>query len=470
MLKRRSLLALSIALCLNAQAGTDIKQYNYDDTISNKDIGVDIAAVINCGYGYGEGTDCNSNTSSGYGKNSSVTNAAEEARTLNKGEAIQNSNATDKAMGINSMDSDPNYKYANTRDIEKQTNILNQTYGSTSTGQTSEELKGLGINGVTGTGVDYKNTDVSSQTATYNTNKLSNEAGEALRYKCLTPNPNRPAGTTPASDSYYLYNDVQCLSIRTVSLSNDSASAYDFSKSDPLRKSTSERSKQNYTANNSVINVNTSSGSASTANAQQYACGVAPERAEYSSNTCQSKPYGRQQICNQKLTVDCGTNAKGDRDLPECISGLVKDSFILEARSRAAPSFRATNSAVSFYESWRDGSSGSTSHYYITFMVNNPDKVKMKLTHISYDNRIDISLNNTLVAQASTGQSASQNLNIDLKDNIRLGINTFQVTLYNWAGPAAVGVTIAIDPTSYETCQCKESWVKTCTVENVELQ
>ena len=41
MLKRRSLLALSIALCLNAQAGTDIKQYNYDDTISNKDIGVD---------------------------------------------------------------------------------------------------------------------------------------------------------------------------------------------------------------------------------------------------------------------------------------------------------------------------------------------------------------------------------------------------------------------------------------------
>ena len=286
----------------------------------------------------------------------------------------------------------------------------------------------------------------------------------------MTPNPNRPAGTTPASDSYYLYNDVQCLSIRTVSLSNDSASAYDFSKSDPLRKSTSERSKQNYTANNSVINVNTSSGSASTANAQQYACGVAPERAEYSSNTCQSKPYGRQQICNQKLTVDCGTNAKGDRDLPECISGLVKDSFILEARSRAAPSFRATNSAVSFYESWRDGSSGSTSHYYITFMVNNPDKVKMKLTHISYDNRIDISLNNTLVAQASTGQSASQNLNIDLKDNIRLGINTFQVTLYNWAGPAAVGVTIAIDPTSYETCQCKESWVKTCTVENVELQ
>ena len=103
-------------------------------------------------------------------------------------------------------------------------------------------------------------------------------------------------------------------------------------------------------------------------------------------------------------------------------------------------------------------------------MVNNPDKVKMKLTHISYDNRIDISLNNTLVAQASTGKSASQNLNIDLKDNIRLGINTFQVTLYNWAGPAAVGVTIAIDPTSYETCQCKESWVKTCTVENVELQ
>ena len=162
MLKRRSLLALSIALCLNAQAGTDIKQYNYDDTISKKDIGVDIAAVINCSYGYGEGTDCNSNTSSGYGKNSSVTNAAEEARTLNKGEAIQNSNATDKSMGINSMDSDPNYKYSNTRDIEKQTNILNQTYGATSTGQTSEELKGLGINGVNGTGVDYKNTDVSS--------------------------------------------------------------------------------------------------------------------------------------------------------------------------------------------------------------------------------------------------------------------------------------------------------------------
>lgn len=478
MFTKRTFLALCISMSTmpSMKALADITQYNYvadDDktTLSSKDVGVDIQAVINCGAQYGNNKQCETaatnNTSAGYGQNSNVVSGSNDVRSLNSGKTLDIPPTTSKQMGYSSIDQQTNVNYGKTRDIAAQQQILGETYGTTSSKATPEQLKGIGINSVDSSGVDTKNTST-NLTGTYNTNKLSNAAGEALRNKCLQPNPNRPAGSRPTDDAYYLYNDVQCISVRTVSLTNDNAATSGFAKSDPLRDFVSKKATTNNTTNNKVINVNTSASNTSTANTQSYACELTPERKEYSTNTCQSQGVGRQQICSQKLTINCGTNAVGVRELPECAAGLVKESVKLDPSSRKANSFTVTDSSISLNETWSDG--GSTSNYLVTFMVNNPDKVKMTLLSIFYDNQIIVTFNGVQIASGQTGTSAGAVLNMDLSPRIRLGLNSFKVTIINWAGPAAARFNISVDPSSYKTCECRESWVKTCSVANVELQ
>ncbi|MCK4083749.1 hypothetical protein HCY52_07960 [Acinetobacter radioresistens] len=480
MFTKRTLLALciSVSLVSSLEALADVKQHNYVDpddkrfTLSSKDVGVDIQAVINCGSAYGNNKECETaptnTTNAGYGQNSNVVSGSNDARSLNKGNELNVPASTQKKMGYSSIDQTTNTNYGKTRDIAAQQELLSETYGSTSKTLSADQLKGIGINSVDSTGVNTKDTST-NLTGTYNTNKLSNAQGEALRYKCLEPNPNRPAGSRPTDDSYYLYNDVQCLSVRTVALSNDNAATSGFTKSDPLRDFVAKSATTNKDTNNKVINVNTTASNATTANNQSYACELTPMREEYSNSTCQSQGVGRQQICNQKLTIECGANVKGDRDLPECVSGLVKGSFKLAPNStRSAASFKVTDTNFSMAESWKD--KGSTTDWYFTFMVNNPDKVKMTLTFAHIDNRLEFKLNNLDVYSGQTGKNASVYPNVDMSPKIRLGLNTFHVRLINWDGPAAAHFNVAIDPSSYTACQCKESWVKTCSIQNVELQ
>lgn len=473
MFKKRTLLALCISMSAapSMEALADISQYNYDTELTTKQMGVDIQAVINCGSEYGNNKECETaptnTTNVGYGQNSNVVSGSNDARSLNKGSELNVPSSTQKQMGFSSIDPTPNTNYGKTRDIAAQQELLSETYGSTSTTLSAEQLKGIGINSVDSTGVNTKDTST-NLTGTYNTNKLSNAQGEALRYKCLEPNPNRPAGSRPTDDSYYLYNDVQCLSVRTVALSNDNAATSGFTKSDPLRDFVAKNAATNNNTNNKVINVNTTESNPTTANQQSYACELTPMSEEYSNSTCQSQGVGRQQVCNQKLTIECGTNVKGDRDLPECVSGLVKGSLKLAPNSRSANSFKSTDSSFSMAESWRDG--GSTSNWYFTFMVNNPDKVKMTLTRVHLDNRIEFKLNDLDVFSRQTNSNVTVYPNIDMSSKIRLGLNTFHVRLINWDGPAAAHFNVAIDPSSYTVCQCKESWVKTCSIQNVELQ
>lgn len=474
MFTKRTLLALCISMSAasSMEALADISQYNYDTELTNKQMGVDIQAVINCGSAYGNNKECETaptnTTNAGYGQNSNVVSGSNDARSLNKGNELNVPASTQKKMGYSSIDQTTNTNYGKTRDIAAQQELLSETYGSTSKTLSADQLKGIGINSVDSSGVNTKDTST-NLTGTYNTNKLSNVQGEALRNKCLEPNPSRPSGSKPTDDSYYLYNDVQCLSVRTVALSNDNAATSGFTKSDPLRDFVAKSATTNKDTNNKVINVNTTASNATTANNQSYACELTPMREEYSNSTCQSQGVGRQQICNQKLTIECGANVKGDRDLPECVSGLVKGSFKLAPNStRSAASFKVTDTNFSMAESWKD--KGSTTDWYFTFMVNNPDKVKMTLTFAHIDNRLEFKLNNLDVYSGQTGKNASVYPNVDMSPKIRLGLNTFHVRLINWDGPAAAHFNVAIDPSSYTACQCKESWVKTCSIQNVELQ
>lgn len=472
MFTKRTLLALSISLStVPIAVFADISQYNYDTQITTKEVGVDIQAVINCGSEYGINKDCetapSNSAKAGYGQNSNVVSGSNDVRSLNKGQDLAIPPTTSKEMGFSSIDKVADVNYGKTRDIAAQQEILGDTYGANSKSSSADELKGLGINSVSSTGVDHKDSST-TLTTTYNTNKLSNAQGEAMRNKCLQPNPNRPAGSKPSDDSYYLYNDVQCLSVRTVSLTNDNAATSGFTKTDPLRAAVAANATKNKETNNKVINVNTTASNESTANQQSYACDLTPERTEYSNNTCQSKGVGRQQMCEQKLTIMCGADAKGDRELPECMAGLEKDSIKLISSNRGAPNFKVTDTAITFNESWRDN--GSTNVWTLNFMVNNPDKVKMSLTRVFYDNRMVLDFNGVQILDRQTNSSAGFNPNIDLTPKIRLGMNTFKLTLINWAGPAAGAYTISIDPSSYKSCECRESWVKTCSIQNVELQ
>lgn len=474
MFTKRTLLALSISMSAvpSMEALADISQYNYDTQLTNKEVGVDIQAVINCGAEYGNNKECETSptntTNAGYGQNSNVVGGSNDVRSLNKGESLNIPPSTSKQMGYSSIDQVGNANYGKTRDIAAQQQILSETYGSTSSSASQSELKGLGINSVDSTGVNTKDTST-NLTGTYNTNKLSNAQGEALRYKCLEPNPNRPAGSRPTDDSYYLYNDVQCLSVRTVSLSNDNAATSGFSKSDPLRDYVTKNATTNKNTNNKVINVNTTASNTSTANQQSYACELTPENKVYSTSTCQSTGVGRQQNCQQKLTIMCGADAKEGRDLPECVSPLEKGSIKMGASSRSYNSFSATDSSIYLLETWKDGSRGSTHYWTINFTVNNPSAVKMLLNRVRYDNRIEISLNNTPVFEAQTGGDVTATPNTSI-DGFQLGLNSLNIKLYNWAGPASASISIAIDPSSYSSCKCKETWVKTCSIENVELQ
>lgn len=473
MFTKRTLLALSISLStVPIAVFADISQYNYDTQITTKEVGVDIQAVINCGSEYGINKDCetapSNSAKAGYGQNSNVVSGSNDVRSLNKGQDLAIPPTTSKEMGFSSIDKVADVNYGKTRDIAAQQEILGDTYGANSKSSSADELKGLGINSVSSTGVDHKDSST-TLTTTYNTNKLSNAQGEAMRNKCLQPNPNRPAGSKPSDDSYYLYNDVQCLSVRTVSLTNDNAATSGFTKTDPLRAAVVSNVNKNKETNNKVINVNTTASNESTANQQSYACDLTPERTEYSNNTCQSKGVGRQQICQQKLTIMCGGNAIEGRDLPECVSPIEKGSIKMGSSSRSYGSFTATESLIYLLETWKDGSGGSNHYWTINFTVNNPYDVKMILNRVRYDNQIEITLNDKPVFKAQTGGDVTATPNTVI-DGFQLGLNSLNIKLNNWAGPASASVSIAIDPSSFSSCQCKESWVKTCSIENVELQ
>lgn len=473
MFTKRTLLALSISMSQvpSMEALAEISQYNYDTQLTNKQVGVDIQAVINCGAEYGNNKECETASTdtakAGYGQNSNVVGGSNDVRSLNKGNTLNIPPSTSKQIGYSSIDQVGNANYGETRDIAAQQQLLSETYGSSSSSASQSDLKGLGVNSLDSTGVNTKDTST-NLTSTYNTNKLSNAQGEALRYKCLEPNPKRPVGSRPTDDSYYLYNDVQCLSVRTVSLSNDNAATSGFSKSDPLRDYVTKSSTTNKNTNNKVINVNTNASNTTTANQQSYACELTPENKEYSTSTCQSTAVGRQQVCQQKLTIMCEAGATGDRVLPECMAGLDRTSIKVSSTDRPVTGFNVTDSNITFSEAWSDG--GSTNVWTMTFMVNNPDKVNMTLLNVHYDNRMVLDFNGVQIFDAQTRSKASQTLNMDLKPRIRLGMNTLKVTVVNWSGPAAGRFNIYVDPSSYKACECKESWVKTCSIENAELQ
>lgn len=477
MLTKRTLLAMSVGLVAlpSMEAIADISQYNYSTNLTNKQMGVDIDAVIKCGSDYGTNSDCESSSGSssqatGYSKNSNSTDAANDARSLNKGQSLDVPIPDSKKYGYSEIDSYSDTSYGKTRDISAQRQLLAETYGANSSGASQEDLKKMGINGIDqGNGVDHTKT-TTGLTSTYNTNKIPNDQGNALRYKCLQPDPNRPANSTPADDDYYLYNDVQCLSIRTVSLANDNAASSGMTQSDPLRDFVKNATSTNNATNNKVINIDTPASSESVANQQSYYCGYEPERTEISSSRCVSKTIGRQQICNQKLTITCGADVTGDRDLPECVPGMEKGSIKLTNSSRNGANFTATDTSFSLSQSWHDGDGYSKSDYYVTFMVNNPEKVKMTLVSAHFDNQIIIYMNDMQVYADQTSGNATTYPNVDLSPKLRQGLNTFHAWLYNWHGPASISFSVSIDPSSYDSCSCKESWVKTCSIENVELQ
>ena len=462
----------------------NIQQYNYDTTLTTKQVGVDINAVIKCGYEYGNNTDCeksNSTTSSGYQKNASAVSGTNDARNLNKGNGLQTPQYNQKQIGFGSIDTPPsNMNYGNTRDIQKQQQLLSETYGETSTQTKGQDLRSLGIYGLDDSGVNTASSNTGNLTQTYNTNKLSTEEGFALKNKCLIVNPNRPVGVGPQDDRYYLYNDVQCLSVRTVALSQDTGAETGMTLKDPLNDLAKNAAKTNNKTNNKVINVNTTASNASTANQQSYACEIKPERRVNMSYSCNTFPTGRQQVCKQERKVMCGAsgvnlvkNNSASRPLPECIPAIDKSSIKLDLNgsTRTARSFQVTDTGFSMSERWEESSrTTSTNTWLFTFNVNDRSKAYLNLYRIHYDNVMTIQYNGVTIANYSTASNATRILNYDLRSLTVNGLNTMLVTLRNNGGPAAADFNVIADPIAFKSCDCQEAWVTTCSTDNVELR
>lgn len=446
MFSKKSLLAVSIVFAVQGVSfAANVADYNYNPNLTKQQTGVDINSVIECGYNYANGNCDSSNPSvqKGYGDSNNINKGSTDARAANQNKDIYDP-SNPKNLGINEMDDNRNIvKYSDTRDLTKQQTTITDLYG--------------------GGG------DVSGLKSTYNTNVIPDQDGLLLKNKCMqyTDAQLSTMGESTNKATADLAN--QCLVIRTVANSNDQAVVNGFSETDPLRTSTVKRSTGNIKTNSYVSNVdNKSTTSVNTANSQAYSCDVEPTRTEYLSSTCNTKTVGRQQTCTQNRVVECGSNVKGTRDLPECIAGMDSSSIRIISTTRPVNTFKNGNTGFSFSETWSDG--GSTHKWVIGFLVNNPDRIgSMVLSSFSYDNTIQISLNGTLIAQGSTGSSATQRPNLDLKPYVKQGQNTMEVTVVNWAGPAWGGAVVNISPDSFQGCTCKESWVTSCSISKVGI-
>lgn len=446
MFSKKSLLAVSIVFAVQGVSfAANVADYNYNPNLTKQQTGVDINSVIECGYNYANGNCDSSNPSvqKGYGDSNNINKGSTDARAANQNKDIYDP-SNPKNLGINEMDDNRNIvKYSDTRDLTKQQTTITDLYG--------------------GGG------DVSGLKSTYNTNVIPDQDGLLLKNKCMqyTDAQLSTMGESTNKATADLAN--QCLVIRTVANSNDQAVVNGFSETDPLRTSTVKRSTGNIKTNSYVSNVdNKSTASVNTANSQAYSCDVEPTRTEYLSSTCNTKTVGRQQTCTQNRVVECGSNVKGTRDLPECIAGMDSSSIRIISTTRPVNTFKNGNTGFSFSETWSDG--GSTHKWVIGFLVNNPDRIgSMVLSSFSYDNTIQISLNGTLIAQGSTGSSATQRPNLDLKPYVKQGQNTMEVTVVNWAGPAWGGAVVNISPDSFQGCTCKESWVTSCSISKVGI-
>lgn len=452
MFSKKSLLAISIGLAVqSASFAVEIGDYNYrggvGDEQFNKDYntGVDMKALVECGYDYATGN-CNSGNPSvqkGYGDSTNISKGTQDARAANQNKDIYDP-SNPKNLGINEMDDNRNIvKYSDTRDLTKQQATISDLYG--------------------GGG------DVSGLKSTYNTNVIPDKDGLSLKNKCMQYNDSQLSTMAESSNKATVDLANQCLVIRTVANSNDQAIVNGFSETDPLRSSTVKRSTGNIKTNSVVSSVdNKSQASIKKANDQAYSCEIEPTRSEYLSTTCNTITVGRHQTCTQNRTVVCGTNVTGTRDLPECIAGMDSSSVRIISTTRPIKTFKTDNTGFSFSETWSDG--GSTHKWVIGFLVNNPDRIgSMVLSRFSYDNTIQILLNGNLIAKGSTGSSATQKPNLDLKPLIKMGQNTMEVTVTNWAGPAWGGAVVNISPDSFQGCSCKESWVTTCSISKVGI-
>lgn len=449
MFSKKSLLAVSIVIAVqNVSFAANVADHNYNPNLTKEQTGVDISSVIDCGYNYANGNCDSSNPSvqKGYADANNINKGTNDGRTANNSQDIYDQSNTSK-LGINQMDDNRNIvKYSDTRDLSKQQNTITDLYGG---GGNVDSLK-----------------------STYNTNVVPDKDGLALKNKCLQYSDQQLSEMTQSPNSATSDLANQCLVIRTVANTNDSAIVNGFAETDPLRTSVVKRNTTNIKTNNYVSSVDAkSSASVNAANSQAYACDVEPTRTEYHTTTCNTKSLGRQQICMQNREIICGSNVTGTRDLPECISGMDRGTVKLSSSSNGRiGSFVATDGGFSLNERWNDGNRSSTGRWEINFLVKNPDKVQMIFTSFYYDNKADFYVNGNRVAGADSPKTdGSQTLNLNLRQWLVVGQNTFVVEMTNYHGPAGISFNVAIDPSSYMGCMCKESWKTTCSISKVEI-
>ncbi|MEC6128214.1 hypothetical protein [Acinetobacter ursingii] len=454
MFSKKSLLAISIGLAVqSASFAVEIGDYNYrggaGDEQFNKDYntGVDMKALVECGYNYATGN-CNSGNPSvqkGYGDSTNISKGTQDARAANQNKDIYDP-SNPKNLGINEMDDNRNIvKYSDTRDLTKQQTTITDLYG--------------------GGG------DVSGLKSTYNTNVIPDKDGVLLKNKCMQYSDSQLSTMSNSSNKADVDLANQCLVIRTVANSNDQAIVNGFSATDPLRSSTVKRSTTNIKTNNFVSSVdNNSQASIKKANDQAYSCEIEPTRSEYLSTTCNTKGVGRQQMCTQDRVVTCGSGATGTRDLPECVSGMDKGTVKLTSATNGRTSTFVTNDdGFSINERWRDNGS-SSGQWDFNFLVKNPERTVMTFVSFYFDNKSEFFLNGKLIASAdSKNTDGSRTLNLDLSPFLVIGQNTLIAKMTNYDGPAAMNFVIKIDPSTYTGCQCKESWVTTCNITKVEI-
>lgn len=448
MFGKKSLLAVSMVFAVqDVSFAANVADYNYNPNLTKQQTGVDINSVIECGYNYGD-ENCNSSNPSvqkGYGDATNIQKGTNDARSANNNKDIYDPK-NPKNLGINSMDDNRNIvKYADTRDLTKQQSTITELYG--------------------GGG------DVSSLTATYNTNTTPDKDGLTLKTKCFQYTDAKLSQMAQSTVKADVDLANQCLVIRTVSNANDQAIVSGFSDSDPLRKSVVNRNTTNLNTNNKVASVNnSSSASVNAANSQAYSCEVEPSRTEYLSKTCNTQAVGRQQICTQDRVVKCGNGVTGTRDLPECLSGMDRGTVKLTSATNGRKStFKTTDAGFSINERWTDRG-GSSGDWEFNFLVKNPERTVMTFVNYYFDNKAEFFLNGKLIASADDKKSdGSRTLNMDLRPFLVVGQNTFLAKMVNYDGPAAMNFNITINPSSYTGCQCKESWVTTCNISKVGI-
>ena len=454
MFSKKSLLAISIGLAVqSASFAVEIGDYNYrggaGDEQFNKDhnTGVDMKALVECGYDYATGNCISGNPSvqKGYGDSTNIGKGTQDARAANQNKDIYDP-SNPKNLGINEMDDNRNIvKYSDTRDLTKQQATISDLYG--------------------GGG------DVSGLKSTYNTNVIPDKDGLLLKNKCMQYNDSQLSTMAESSNKATVDLANQCLVIRTVANSNHQAIVNGFSETDPLRTSTVKRSTGNIKTNSLVSSVdNKSQASIKKANDQAYSCEIEPTRSEYLSTTCNTKGVGRQQMCTQDRVVTCGSGATGTRDLPECLSGMDKGTVKLTSATNGRKSTFVTNDGgFSINERWKDKGS-SSGQWDFNFLVKNPERTAMTFVSFYFDNKSEFFLNGNLIASADSKKTdGSRTLNLDLRPFLVVGQNTFIAKMTNYDGPAAMNFVIKIDPSTYTGCQCKESWVTTCNITKVEI-